>query len=107
MSIYGLLDPMLEYRTQLDFKRKGEHRPKVKIPNRANLSQQINTEIPYASRDHVIVPDTVKITFNIDIESTGKTRSVVKNVCRELAKTERNMIQSTTQVFMTLTRIFA
>ena len=78
MSIYGVLDPMSEYRTQFAFKRKGEHKAKVKLSNRANLSQKINIEIPYASRDHVIVLGTVKITFNIDIESTGKTVSIIK-----------------------------
>ena len=34
------------------------------MPNIAYLNQHIDIEIPYGSRDHVIVPDTVKITFN-------------------------------------------
>ena len=75
------------------FKKKGGHTTKVRIPNRANLIQQINIEISYAPTDHVIVPDTVKITFNLDIESTDKTRSIIKYVCRALAKTERKLIQ--------------
>ena len=37
-------------------------------------------------RDHVIITDTVKITFNLDIESTDKTRIVVNNVGRALVK---------------------
>ena len=32
----------------------------------------------------MIVPDTVKIMFNLDNESTNKTRSVVNNVGRAL-----------------------
>ena len=51
-------------------------------------------EIPHDSRDHVIIPDTVKITFNLDIESTGKTRSVVSNVARALVKTNVLMLGS-------------
>ena len=51
-------------------------------------------EIPHDSRDHVIIPDTVKITFNLDIESTGKTRSVVRNVARALVKTNVLMLGS-------------
>ena len=93
MSIYRVLDSMSEYITQFAFKKKGGHTTKVRIPNRANLIQQINIEIPYAPTDHVIVPDTVKITFNLDIESTDKTRSIIKYVCRALAKTERKLIQ--------------
>ena len=37
-------------------------------------------------RDHVIIPDTVKITFNLDIKSTDKPRSVANNVGRALVK---------------------
>ena len=76
MSVYKELDLMLEHRTQLAFKGKREHIVKVNIPNIAYPSQHIDIEIPHGSRNHVTVPDTVKITFNLDIESTGKTRSV-------------------------------
>ena len=76
MSVYKELDPMVEHRTQLAFKGKREHIVKVNIPNIAYPSQHIDIEIPHGSRNHVTVPDTVKITFNLDIESTGKTRSV-------------------------------
>ena len=86
MSIYGELDPMVEHRTQFAFKGKREHIAKVNMPNIAYPNQHIDIEIPHGSRDHVIVPDTVKITFNLDIESTDKARSVVNNVGRELVK---------------------
>ena len=32
------------------------------------------------------MPVTVEITFNLEIESSGKTRSSAKNVCRVLVK---------------------
>ena len=38
----------------------------------------------------MIVPDTVKITFNLDIESTDKARNVVNNVARALVKKSAN-----------------
>ena len=79
MSIYGKLDPMVELRTQFAFKGKREHISKVNIPNIAYPGQ-------HNSSGHVIVPDTVKITFNLDIESTDKARSVVNNVGRALVK---------------------
>ena len=56
------------------------------MPNIAYPNQHIDIEIPHGSRDHVIIPDTVKITFNLDITSTNKARSVVNNVSRELVK---------------------
>ena len=52
----------------------------------AYISQCISIAIPHGSRVHVTVPHTVKITFNLDIESTDKTRSIAKNVDRALVK---------------------
>ena len=65
MSVYGELFPMVEHRTQFAFKGKREHVAKVNMPNIAYQSQQIEIEIPHSPRDHVIIPDTVKITFNL------------------------------------------
>ena len=65
MSVYGELFPMVEHRTQFAFKGKREHVGKVNMPNIAYPSQQIEIEIPHSPRDHVIIPDTVKITFNL------------------------------------------
>ena len=110
MSVYGELDPMVEHRTQFAFKGKREHISKVNIPNIAYPSQHNDTDIPNGSRDHVIIPDTVKITFNIDNESTNKARSVVNNVDRALVKkrysclVQRILTQLTTQTFTTLTK---
>ena len=52
------------------------------MPNMAYPGQHIDIEIPHGSRDHVIILDAVNITFNLDIESTDETRSVVNNVGR-------------------------
>ena len=77
MIIYGGLDPMPKHRTPF-FKGKRKHIAKVNVPNVVYLNQNINVEISHDPRDHVIVPDTVKITFNLDIESEDKTRYIVK-----------------------------
>ena len=90
MSVYGELDPMVEHRTQFAFKSKREHIAKVNLPNRAYPGQHIDIEISHGSRDHVIIPGTVKITFNLDIESTDKARSVVNNVGRALVTKRSN-----------------
>ena len=95
MSVYGELDPMIEHRTQFAFKGKREHIAKVNMPNIAYPNQHIDIEIPHGSRDHVIIPDTVKITFNLDITSTDKAHSVVNNVGRALVKKKMLMLGST------------
>ena len=103
---------MVEHRMQFAFKGKREHKAKVNMPNIAHPNQHIDIEIPHGSRDHVIVPDTVKIRFNLDIESSVKAPSVVNNVGRDLVKKKlvmlgsKKLIQLATQIFMTHTRIF-
>ena len=54
--------------------------------NIAYPNQHIDIEIRHGLRDHVIVPGTVKITFNFDIQSADKTRSIANNVSRVLVK---------------------
>ena len=56
------------------------------MPNIAYPNQHIDIEIPHGSRDHVIIPDTVKITFNLDTESTDKSRNAADNIGRALVK---------------------
>ena len=86
MSVYEELGPMVEHRTQFVFKGKRKNISKVNMPSIAYPSQHIDIEILNVSRDHVIVPDIVKTTFNLDTESTNKARSVVNNVVRALVK---------------------
>ena len=87
MSIYGKeLDPIIEKSTQFAFKGKREHIATINTPKIAYPGQQFKIKIPKGSIDHVIVPNTLKVTFNLEIESTDKTRSVVNNVGRTLVK---------------------
>ena len=98
MSISGELNPIAEHRTQFAFKAKTEHIAKVNMPNIAYPDQHIDIEIPHGSRDHVIIPDTAKTTFNLDITSTEKARSVVNNVDRTLAK-EKVLILGSKEIY--------
>ena len=68
MSVYRELDSMIEHRTQFALKGKREHIARVNIPIIAYPNQHTDIEIPHGSRNHVIVPDTIRITFNLDIE---------------------------------------
>ena len=77
---------MVEHRAQFVFKGRKEYITKVNITNIAYPSQHIDIEIPHGLRDQLILPDTVKITFNLDITSTDKVSSVVNNVARALVK---------------------
>ena len=94
MSIYGELNPEPEHRTQFAFQGKREHIVKVNIPNIGYPNQHIDVKIPAGSRDPIIVPDTLKITFNLEVESKDKTRSLVNNVGRALVKKKVLMLGS-------------
>ena len=59
---------------------------KVKIPNLVFPNQHDGIEKPHGSGDIVIVSDTAKAMFNLDIEWTDKRRSIVKYVSRALVK---------------------
>ena len=71
---------------------------------------RIDIEIPHGSKDHAIVPDTINITFNLEIESKGKTHSVVNNYGRALVKkrsaylVQKGLTRLTTLIFKTRTR---
>ena len=94
MSVYGELDSMVEHMTQFDFKGKSKHIAKANMPNIAYPNEHTDIETPHGSRDHVIVPDTAKIAFNLDIESTDKTRSIVNNLGRALVRKKVLMLGS-------------
>ena len=94
MSVYGELDPMAEHRMQFAFKGKKENIAKVNISNIAYPNQYIDIEIPHGSRYHAIIPDTVKITFNLTITSTDKAHSVVNNAGRAPVKKKVLMLGS-------------
>ena len=94
MSVYGELDPMVKHMSQFAFKAKREHIAMVSRKNKAGPNEHTDIKIPYGSRDHVIVPGTIKITFNLDIESTDKTCSIVNNVGRAMVKKKLIMLGS-------------
>ena len=64
------------------------------MPNIVYPNQHIDIEILRGSRDHAIVPDTVKIMFNLENTSTDKACSVVNNVGRALVKKKVLMLGS-------------
>ena len=87
MSIYGKeFDPMQEKRTQFAFKGKREHMVTTNTPNIACPGQHFKIKTPKGSIDHVILLIPLKMTFDLEIKSTDKGRSVVNDVGRTLVK---------------------
>ena len=86
MSVYGELDPMVEHRTQFAVKGKREHIVTVNTPNIAYPGQHLKIIRPQGSADHVIVPDTLKIKFDLELTSTDQARTVANSVGRTPVK---------------------
>ena len=94
MSIYRELKLESDI-TQFAFRGKRKHVVKVNVPNIGLPKQQIDIEIPTGSRDHVIVPNTPRITFDLELDSKDKTRSVVPNIGRAIVATKVLTLGST------------
>ena len=58
----------------------------VNMPNLDYPNYYIYIEISHGWRDYAIVQDVVNIMFDLQIESTEKTGSIVKNVGITLVK---------------------
>ena len=71
---------MIEHRTQFAFKGKREYIAMVNTPNIAYPGQNFKIIILQGSADHVIVPGILKTTFDLELTSTDKARTVVNNV---------------------------
>ena len=76
MSVYEELVPMIEHRKQFAFNGYREHIAKVNISNMVYPGQHIDFKTWHGSRDHVVIPDSVKVTFKLKITSTEKARSL-------------------------------
>ena len=94
MSVYRKLDPMVDYRIQFAFKGGRKHIQTANTKDIAYPNQHIDIEIPHGSKDHVILLDTIKITSDLDTESTDKACSVVNNVGSALVKKKVLMLGS-------------
>ena len=87
ITIYKELDPTPENRINFAFNGKHKKVLEVNIPKIGYPGQHIDVQIPSGSKDHTIVPNTLKLSFNLDLESAkDKTRSLVSNVERALVK---------------------
>ena len=91
MSVYIELDPMVEHRTKFTLKGKRQHISKVNMSNLGCPSHILTSKYRLVPG---IVAVTVKITFNLDTESSDKARSVVDNDARALVKRKVLMLGS-------------
>ena len=66
------------------------------MPNLAYPDQHTEIKTTFGSKEDVIMPDNVKITFNLHIKSTFRTSSIVNNVVKPLMKKKVLILRSKT-----------
>ena len=85
-TTYLELNPTDEKRIQFLFTGKREHLVKVNVLNAAHHNRHFGVKIPSGPHKHAIVPDSLRLRFNFDLESTDKTRSTVNNIGRAIVQ---------------------
>ena len=80
---YGELNPRPEHRVEYAFKGKREHIITSNTPHTtANPNQRLKIQLPKGSASIVIVPQIMKISYLLNINSTDKSAYPVANVGR-------------------------
>ena len=97
ISAYSELDFLSQNKIEFVIKVEQKDTAKVNIPKLVYPNQHTDVGIPHGSRDHFIVKNILRITFNLYIVSTNKTSSVINVADRALL---------TKKVLMLLLRIF-
>ena len=98
MEVGDKLNPQRSYRR--DFALKGLHQHIIKTDNPSTIGpdELLTVRFPDLKENHVIIPSTTKLTFNISLAGTNRTLvgNLGKNIIRKLVvKLEGNEIIST------------
>ena len=94
MSNYG--NKLNPYRSARKSKGVKGHRQTVVIshnPSTISAGQELRVNFPPLGNDDVIVPGTVKLAFNLTLDSTDVNRTIVNNIGRAIVKQIRILLQ--------------
>ena len=86
-STYGeKLNPYRKYREPLGIKGVKQSVVTTHNPSVVDQGDRLTVRFPNLGRDDVIVPGTVKLAFEIELESEDPNRTVVQNLGRAIVK---------------------
>ena len=87
MSTYGeKLNPFRALRKPLGVKGNRTSIVNNNNPSTINEKETLTVRFPNLGEDDVIVPYTARLAFTIELDSTDKNRTVVKNLGRSIVK---------------------
>ena len=86
MEVGDKLNPQRSYRKGFALKGIRQHIIKTNNPSTIGPGELLTVRFPDLKENQVTIPKTTKLTFNIVLEGTDKTRTLVKNLGRNIIR---------------------
>ena len=82
MEVGDRLNPQRSYRKGFALKHLRQHIIKTNNPSTIGLGELLTVRFPDLKENQVIIPSTMKLTFNISLAGTDVNRTLVGNLGR-------------------------
>ena len=86
MKVGDKLNPQRSYRKGFAIKGIRQHIIKMNNPSTIGPDELLTVRFPDLKENHVIIPGTTKLTFNISLAGTDINRILVKNLGRNIIR---------------------
>ena len=86
MEVGNKLNPQRSYRKGFALKGLRQHIIKTNNPSTIGPGELLTVRFPDLKENQVTIPKTTKLTFNIVLDGTDKTRTLVKNLGRNIIR---------------------
>ena len=86
MEVGDKLNPQRSYRKGFAIKGLRQHIIKMNNPGTISTNELLTVCFPDLKENQVIIPRTLKLTFNISLVGTGVNRTLVKNLGRNIIR---------------------
>ena len=86
MEVGDRLNPQRSYRKGFALKGLHQHIIKMNKPSTIGLDELLTVRFPNLKENQVIIPSTMKLTFNISLAATDVNRTLVGNLGRNIIR---------------------
>ena len=86
MEVGNKLNPQRSYRKGFALKGISQHIIKTNNPSTIGPDELLTVRFPDLKENQLIIPSTMKLTFNISLASTDVNRTLVKNLGRNIIR---------------------
>ena len=86
MEVGDKRNPQRSYRNGFSLKGIQQHIIKTNSPSTIGPDELLTVRLPDLKENQVIIPETMKLTFNISLAGTDVNRTLVKNLGRNIIR---------------------